>query len=177
MKLNIKKYYLKKYPKGVQAFVWLVFLTIAIGGLFYPILGMAVLFFMIVLMITSYYNGRYWCGNLCPRGNFTDNVVKRFSRNMKMPDLFWKNWFRNGFFIFFMGMFFIRMYIAFSSTGNVFLKMGYMFVNLCLITAGIALVLGVIYAPRSWCAFCPMGTMQNYIHKLNPKNKNEKNNN
>ena len=42
-------------------------------------------------------------------------------------------------------------------------QIGMVFVIMCLVTTSIAVVLGVSIAPRTWCTFCPMGTMQRMI--------------
>jgi polyferredoxin len=36
---------------------------------------------------------------------------------------------------------------------------GYVFWQMCLATTILAVALGLRYAPRSWCSFCPVGTM------------------
>jgi len=50
---------------------------------------------------------------------------------------------------------------------------GAIFVSICLITTIIAIILALIFKPRSWCAICPMGTLQEQIGKSNP-NKSPK---
>jgi ferredoxin-type protein NapH len=40
---------------------------------------------------------------------------------------------------------------------------GLVFWTMCVITTAIGVVLGILLHPRMWCAFCPMGTMQNAI--------------
>jgi polyferredoxin len=40
---------------------------------------------------------------------------------------------------------------------------GYVFWSLCVLTTIIAVVLAVTIHPRTWCAFCPIGTLQNLI--------------
>jgi ferredoxin-type protein NapH len=34
------------------------------------------------------------------------------------------------------------------------------FVTMCILTTSIAILFGAVFAPRAWCSFCPMGTMQ-----------------
>ena len=48
----------------------------------------------------------------------------------------------------------------------------YGFYSMMLTSTLIGLILMVIYRPRTWCSFCPMGTMTQSICKL--KNKEEK---
>ena len=36
---------------------------------------------MVAPVIVSIFKGRFWCGNLCPRGSFYDNLVSKFCNN------------------------------------------------------------------------------------------------
>lgn len=57
------------------------------------------------------------------------------------------------------------------STNGIVDKIGMVFVTLCIITTSVAILFGVIIAPRAWCSFCPMGTIQRVVgrgkYKLN----------
>ena len=46
-----------------------------------------------------------------------------------------------------------------------FYEMGKPFVVILTVTTVVGLVLGIIYHPRIWCMFCPMGTMANWLGK------------
>ena len=39
-------------------------------------------------------------------------------------------------------------------------RIGMVFVTLCILTTSVAILFGVVIAPRAWCSFCPMGTLQ-----------------
>jgi len=141
--------------------VWLLFL-IAIGGLFYPLLGLLMPLMMIFLISLSYFKARYWCGNLCPRGAFLDIFLSSFTRNKPWPRFFNRPWFRWGFFVFFMSVFTVRMSLAWGS----WLAVGSLFVNLCVVTSIFAIIAGTLSRPRAWCAICPMGTLQENLGKI-----------
>ena len=47
------------------------------------------------------------------------------------------------------------------------------FYSLMLTSTLIGLIVMVLYKPRTWCTFCPMGTMTQGICKLKAKEKNE----
>lgn len=46
------------------------------------------------------------------------------------------------------------------STQGVVDKIGMVFVTICIMTTAVAIIFGTIIAPRAWCSFCPMGTLQ-----------------
>ena len=61
---------------------WILTFLIAFGGLFEHKLGLLVPFgVMLGLMITSLFDGRFWCGNVCPHGCWFDSILLRYSKN------------------------------------------------------------------------------------------------
>ena len=142
--------------------VWVLPL-IVIGGLFVPILGYLVVAMMIFLLALSFFAGRYWCANLCPRGAFLDIVMHRVSPQKPLPHFMRTKWFRWLVFCLLMGFLVLR---SIHSGGNI-IVIGAIFVSMCLITTIIAIILGFTMYHRGWCAICPMGLMQEKINKLN----------
>lgn len=140
--------------------VWFLPL-IVIGGLFYPLLGYLVVAMMAVFLTLSFFKGRYWCWNLCPRGAFLDIVLSRVSLNRPLPISFAKQWFRWAIFFLFMGFLIFRI----IRTGGDLIAIGAVFVGICVLTTLISIFLGIIIKHRSWCAICPMGTLQDKISK------------
>ena len=147
--------------KSQLIMIWLL-PSIVIGGLFNPILGYLVVAMMASLLILSFFKGRYWCGNLCPRGAFLDIVLSKFSTKKPPPKLFTKQWFRWLIFVLFISFMIFRI----SRTGGDFIAIGLVFVTMCLITTIIATVLGILMKHRAWCTICPMGTCQEKISKI-----------
>jgi ferredoxin-type protein NapH len=142
--------------------VWLL-PVVVLGGILFPILGYLVFFMMIFFLVLSYFKGRYWCGNICPRGAFLDMALSRVSLKAGLPDLLRKNWVKPALFLFFMSFFILQFVLA---EKNVY-SLGFVFVRMCLLTTLIAVVLGVSYHHRAWCIFCPMGFLQGKIGTLN----------
>ncbi|MFP4296348.1 MAG: 4Fe-4S binding protein [Spirulinaceae cyanobacterium] len=146
------------------AMIWL-FPLIAIGGLFYPILGYLMLGMMVFLISISYFKGRFWCGNLCPRGSFLDIIMAKFTLNRPWPRFFNRKWFRWFVFGIFMSIFISRMVAAWGD----WMAVGGIFVSMCIVTSLIAIPLAIITRPRAWCAVCPMGTLQENLGKMGRK--------
>jgi len=151
--------------KKTQAImVWLLPL-IVIGGLFNPLLGYLVVAMMVFFLTLSFFAGRYWCRNLCPRGAFLDIVISKFSLNKSVPKIFLNQRFRLSIFVFFMALVILRI---FQAGGDLFM-IGAVFVSACILTTVIAVILGVSTRHRAWCAVCPMGFLQEKIGRLNRK--------
>lgn len=112
--------------------------------------------------------GRYWCGNYCPRGNFYDNILLRFSPKRKVPKFLKSGMFRLFMVCFIMANFGIGLY---KNWGDLY-GIGAVFYRIIVITTLIAVVLGFIYNERTWCNFCPMGTISHMITKVKGRKVN-----
>lgn len=141
---------------------WIVLLAFCFIGLFYPIIGALALICMLAPVVVAFFKGRMWCGNFCPRGSFNDVVLAKFSAKGKMPEFLSKTWFRIVFLIVLMSAFTMQLTLAWGNS----VAIGRVFVRMIIITTLITLILGLIYKPRTWCTFCPMGTMAYYVSKI-----------
>jgi len=156
-----------KYKKTV----WPVVFIVSIGGFYFPKLGLIIFPMLVAIMIFGFLKNRYWCGNICPRGAFFDLLLKRFSIGDKIPDFF-----RNHFLQFFalaglMTMFVLNTVKAFNYwNSSMFLdKLGMVGVIMCAVTTAAGIILGLLVHQRTWCAFCPMGTVQKNLYKVRRK--------
>ncbi|MDP8234086.1 MAG: 4Fe-4S binding protein [Candidatus Saelkia tenebricola] len=147
--------------KSQKIMIWFL-LIIVIGGLFYPLLGYLVVGMMAFFLTLSYFKGRYWCWNYCPRGALLDGLISKVSFKKPLPKIFTKMWFRWLVFVVFISVFLLRI----IHIGGDLFAIGAMFVSMCLITTIVAIVLGVSTKQRAWCAICPMGTLQDKMGKI-----------
>lgn len=141
--------------------IWLL-PVVVIGGIFYPLLGYLVVAMMAFFLVLSVFKARYWCWNLCPRGAFLDIVLPKFSLKKPIPRIFVKQWFRWSVFFLLMGFVVFRL----IRTGGNLIAIGAVFVGMCILTTIISIILGVSTRHRSWCAICPMGTLQENVGKI-----------
>lgn len=137
---------------------WILIVFLALGW-FYPAIGVAALVCMLAPVALAPFRGRYWCGNFCPRGSFYDRIVAKFSPQRPVPAIFRSKAFRIMMVITIMTVFSFQTYYAWGDAAAV----GMVFLRLILITTIVGIVLGLIYHHRTWCAFCPMGTMANWF--------------
>lgn len=135
-----------------------VLVTIGLGWK-YPLLGFSVPVVMALGMVGGIFRGRYVCGNLCPRGSLFDRVVEPVSRNSGIPHFFRNMTLRWSIFAAMMGFMVYRI----LQNPSEITHWGRVFWLMCTITTSIGLVLGIALHPRAWCAFCPMGTLQNVL--------------
>ena len=138
--------------------LWIMVITIGLGWK-YPLLGFSVPLVMITGIMGSFFNGRYVCGNLCPRGGFFDRILAHISLKKPIPPFFRLPALRISILILLLGFMTYRILqnpLSPAHWGRVFWLM-------CVITTSIGVVLGILIHPRSWCSFCPIGTIQSYI--------------
>ncbi len=152
----------------IRKYGWIFTLMVAIGGLWYPKLGLLVLPVMLTLTILSFFKGRYWCGNFCPHGSLFDSLLGPLSRNRRIPKFFKSKVFGALFFAFFIFNI-IRKIIKVSALFGTMLfwdKLGFIFVASYLMVTVIGGTLSILITQRTWCNFCPMGIMQKLSYKL-----------
>ncbi len=146
----------------ITPYLGILVLIVSIGGLWYPALGYFMLLVFAAIFLISPFRGRWFCGNLCPRGSFVDFWVSKISRKKKIPATLRSLWIRLPMFLLLMGFMGYRIANTIGSL-NTFEKIGMVFVMMCLVTTAIATLLGSYLSPRTWCSFCPMGTAQRLI--------------
>lgn len=135
--------------------MWIVVITIGLGWK-YPLLGYSVPVVMLAGIIGSLIWGRYVCGNLCPRGSFLDRLMSLASPKKDIPGFFRHPALR---WTVFSGLMAFMLYRGLQDPTNLS-HWGLVFWSMCLWTTLLAVILGLLIHPRSWCAFCPIGTLQ-----------------
>lgn len=140
----------------ITPYLGIIVIIVSIGGIFYPKLGFFLLLVFATLIIIAPLRGRWFCGNLCPRGSFADFWLAPVSRKVKIPALFKSMYLRVPIFIALMGFMISRI----IQTRGIVDSVGMVFVTMCILTTSISILFGVAISPRAWCSFCPMGTLQ-----------------
>lgn len=150
--------FFRYYPKKSFPLFWIL-LVYLIAGYFYPVIGLLALICMIAPVAFAVRKGRWWCGNACPRGSLYDKVLARYSPHREIPAFVRKRGFR-----IFMVMFIFTMFgIQMSQAWGDWNAMGRVFWLIILVTTIVGVTLSFIYAPRTWCSFCPMGTLSSFV--------------
>jgi len=138
-----------------------IFPIVIVGGWFYPLLGYFIPICMIAGISIAFSRGRKWCDWYCPRGSFFDTAIMRISPNKQIPAAFKSLSMRIAMLTILMSVVTVQI-IRFWPDPY---KIGKAFVVVLTVTTGIALVLAIIYHPRIWCCFCPIGSISNWVGK------------
>lgn len=153
--------------------------------------------FFIPLFISIAGGGKAYCNRYCGRGQLFELLGSGCSLSGKrdIPKFIKSKWFRYGFLIFFLIMFFnmlFNTYLVFSGastlreavtlfwtikvpwhwaySGTLFppwvAQFAFGFYSVMLTSTLLGLITMVLFKPRSWCVYCPMGTMTQLICRL-----------
>ena len=129
-----------------------ILIAYLIVAYFVPEVGIIALICMIGPVAMAFWKGRYWCGNICPRGSFYDKVVSRISPHKPIPKFVRSKGFRIFMLVFIFAMFGVQLYI----NGLTLAGIGRTFWTMILVTTIVGVVLGVI-CPENVVQFLPDG--------------------
>jgi NAD-dependent dihydropyrimidine dehydrogenase PreA subunit len=185
-------------------YLWIftgVYLALGFFNILFAWIGL--LCFIVPLLISIIGGSKVYCNKYCGRGQLLELTGGDLglSRKRNPPKFLRSAWFRYGFLTFFMTMFMLMIYNTYLVFAGASLKEAVTFIwmfklpwnwtNTAFVSPWIAqfafgfygvmltsTVLGmismIVFKPRSWCVFCPMGTMTQGICKI--RNKKEKQN-
>lgn len=157
---------MNKVFKLWKKYSYVVLFAFLILSLFDFRISLIVIICMLGPVILSIFRGRFWCGNICPRGNFYDNIVSEFSNNKPVPKFLKSTFFRILVIIFMFTMFGLGIKNNWGSP----LGIGMVFYRMILMTTIVGVILSFFYNNRTWCNFCPMGSIASFISSFR-KNK------
>lgn len=163
------KYHLKsnRIFTKVRGYSWVLVPVLALGSLYFPVLGLGVALIMLIIMGTGFFSGRYFCGNLCPHGSFFDRFMLPISLNWKIPKFFTSPITKWGFFALYMAMFVVRLGRVMPFWGELmfFERFGALMGRQYLTMPTVVGLSLAFLNPRTWCSFCPMGTLSEITYK------------
>lgn len=142
-----------------QFFMAGLFLVIIVGGWRYPLLGYFIPLCMLLGVGIGFFKGRKWCDWYCPRGSFFDVLIKPISPKKEIPKFFKGLPLRIGILSFLMLMMTLQIIKRWPNP----YKIGMFFVILLTITTILGVILALIFHQRTWCYFCPIGSMANWV--------------
>jgi polyferredoxin len=145
----------------------ILFIILLIATWKYPVLGYFIPACMVLGIGMATFKGRKWCDWYCPRGSFSDTLMKSISLEKKIPLLVKTTSFRLGVIIFLMTIIIIQIILRWPDP----IAIGMFFVILLTITTLIGVILSFIFHQRTWCSFCPIGSLSSWVGKK--KNPNQ----
>lgn len=182
--------------KKWYSYLWLAELLYWVLGLCNILFAwLGLLFFVIPLLIAIFGGSKAYCNRYCGRGQLLALLGSKLklSCNRKPPKFLHSPWFRYGFLTFFMTMFGMMIFSTYKVFAGAPLKQtvtllwtiklpwqwatvdfvapwiaqfAFGFFSVMMTSTVLGLITMVLFRPRSWCVYCPMGTMTQGICKL-----------
>ena len=182
-------------------YLWLwpiVYFALGLFNILFAWLGM--IDFLLPLFIAIVFGNKAFCNRYCGRGQLFSLLPRTLGCSRRTPAPRWlaSPLFRYAFLVFFLTMFgtiLSRTYLVFQGTASVreavdllwlfsmpwahgeenapawMVQFSYGFYSLMLTSAVIGLIVMALYRPRTWCSFCPMGSMTQLICKSKQRGK------
>ncbi len=187
---------MKAKSKHWSDYLWVataLYLTLGFFNILFAWLGL--ICFGLPLGIALFKGDKSYCNTYCGRGKLFGLLGGQMglSRGKKPPDFLSTRWFRYGFLAFFMTMFGLMLATTYQVFAGAPLKevvtllwvwklpwhwagstaatpwvaqFAFGFYSVMLTSTVIGLITMVLYRPRTWCVYCPMGTMTQGICQL-----------
>lgn len=185
-----------KTKKRWYDYLWVASAAYLILGFFNILFAwLGLICFIVPLMISIFKGDKSYCGKYCGRGQLFELLGGRLglSRKKAPPRFLRSKWFRYGFLAFFMTMFGLMIfntYLVFAGAdlrqavtllwvfrlpwnwANTSLvapwaaQFAFGFYGVMLTSTVLGLVTMILFKPRSWCVYCPMGTMTQGICRI-----------
>lgn len=141
-----------RWPMGV------LFVALITVGWFVPWFGYFIPLCMLGGLIPAFLRGRTWCDWACARGSFLETAVGAISGGRPVPEFLRRTPFRVAILALLFGGFGINI----ARFWGDWLALGGFLVTFLSATTVVAIVLGMVFQPRAWCAFCPIGTLSHW---------------
>lgn len=171
-----------------------LYLTLGLFNILFAWLGLICFVVPLLIAITS--GNKAYCNKYCGRGQLFSLLGDKLGISSKrnIPAWLRSNWFRYGFLTFFMAMFanmLFTTYLVFSEARTMnqvvtllwtfklpwnwadvsmvspwAAQFAFGFYSVMLTSTVLGLLTMLLFKPRSWCVYCPMGTMTQGICKL-----------
>ena len=178
----------------------LTYLILGFFNILFAWLGL--ICFITPLLIAIFGGSKAYCNRYCGRGQLFALIGGRFglSRKKNPPKFLKSKWFRYGFLIFFFIMFFQMLWntwLVFEGSQDLkqvvtllwtfklpwhwayhgaiapwVAQFSFGFYSVMLTSTTLGLITMMLFKPRSWCIYCPMGSMTQLICKA--KHRKEK---
>lgn len=177
-------------------YLWIASAAYLILGVFNVLFAwLGLICFITPLVIAAFGGNKSYCNSYCGRGQLFERLGNglSLSRNQVPPKFMRSSWFRYGFLIFFLTMFLMMVYQTYQvfagaplresitllwrfrvpwrpvSAGAVptwAAQFAYGFYSVMLTSTILGILTMILFRPRSWCVYCPMGTMTQGICKI-----------
>lgn len=154
----------KKKLKAIDV-MWILSIITIVGGWIYAPIILVALPCMFAPIFAGVFKNKtaVVCGSTCGRGSFLIKLWNKVSLKGKMPMFLNSKWFKLLATIALLSMFFrnviINLILSDAAWADRIMNFSINMRVMINVTGLIALVVGFFFKPKTWCVFCPMGTV------------------
>lgn len=189
--------------KNWYDYLWIVSALYLILGLFNILFAwLGLICFAVPIVISIVKGNKSYCNKYCGRGQLFDILGNRLglSRKKPIPSFLRTKIFRYLFLVFFLTMFSVMIYTTYlvfagqslkqvitlfwvfklpwnwvntSSVAPWIAQFAFGFYSVMMTSTLLGIITMILFKPRSWCVYCPMGTMTQSICKIKHSNKKD----
>jgi hypothetical protein len=155
--------------KSIQGWSWIItIIWMTIANIWKPfgLYGFVCMFTPIVIALSG--RGKMHCARICPRGSFIKTFTKKISLGLPRPAFMAQRSFRWILWGLMMGTF-IGLIIYSIPKGLYFL--GNTILVFMEAATALAFISGILFTPRAWCTYCPMGFTTGNLRTLLERSK------
>ena len=153
--------------QGWSYIITIVWMTVANIWKPFGLFGFVCMFTPILIALSG--RGKMHCARICPRGSLIGKIGSKINLGLKKPRFMGTETFRTILWALMMGSFAVMIVVVIPrglyATGHAVL----VFME---IATGLAILSGILFTPRAWCTYCPMGTTTARIRRLLSRRKN-----
>lgn len=144
----------------------IVYLLLPLGNIMFAWLGLVFMIAPIAIAVGA--GSKAYCNTYCGRGQLYQLLGGRLkaSRDAKPPRFLRASWFRHGFLALFAIKFGMMIHAAYSADSPFAAHAASGIYMAMLATTILGVSTMILFKPRSWCVYCPMGTMTQEICRL-----------
>ena len=161
-----------KTEKHWYDYLWiaeLIYFSLGFFNILFAWVGLCMFFIPLLLALAGW--DKAYCNRYCGRGQLFALLGGRLklSRYRDVPGWLRSRFFRYGFLLFFMAMFCSMLHVTwlvFSGAETPWVaQFAFGFYSIMITSTVLGLISLLLWKPRSWCVYCPMGTMTQLICK------------
>jgi hypothetical protein len=155
--------------KSIQGWSWIITIVwMVIANIWKPfgLYGFVCMFTPIIIALSG--RGKMHCARICPRGSFIRTFTKHISLGLPKPAFMNTKAFRWMLWGIMMGTFLVL--IIWSIPRGIYFLGNTVLVFMETATA-LAFISGILFTPRMWCTYCPMGFTTGNLRSLLEKRR------
>ena len=148
--------------------ITILWMTVANFWKPFGLFGFVCMFTPILIALSG--RGKMHCARICPRGSLIGKIGSAVNIGLKKPGFMNTKRFKTALWALMMGSFAVMLVIVIPRGVD---AVGHAVLVFMEIATGLAILSAILFTPRAWCTYCPMGTTTGRIRRLQAKKRKQ----